>query len=99
MLDEPVTLQGWDGYALDIEDAQGALVQMRTYIVKDRLFRLLVTAKNNEASKAAAKRFLDSLRLAETRPSLSRRTADLEVRGPGLPTFPLPLTVPSIQSV
>ena len=68
MLDEPVTLQGWDGYALDIEDAQGALVQMRTYIVKDRLFRLLVTAKNNEASKAAAKRFLDSLRLAETRP-------------------------------
>jgi hypothetical protein len=67
VLDEPVTLQGWDGYALDIEDAQGALVQMRTYIVKDRLFRLLVTAKNNEASKAAAKRFLDSLRLAETR--------------------------------
>ena len=69
VLDEPITLQGWDGYALDIEDAQGAVVQMRTYIVKDRLFRLLVTAKNNEASKAAAKRFLDSLRLAETRPS------------------------------
>jgi hypothetical protein len=67
--DEPVTLQGWDGYALDIEDAQGAVVMMRTYIVKDRLFRLLVTAKNNETSKAAAKRFLDSLRLAETRPS------------------------------
>ena len=67
--DEPIGLQGWDGYALDIEDAQGAVVQMRTYIVKDRLFRLLVTAKNNEASKAAAKRFLDSLRLAETRPS------------------------------
>jgi hypothetical protein len=68
VLDEPVTLQGWDGYALDIEDAQGAVVQMRTYIVKDRLYRLLVTAKNNEASKTAAKRFLDSLRLAETRP-------------------------------
>jgi hypothetical protein len=68
VLDAPVTLQGWDGYALDIEDAQGAVVQMRTYIVKDRLYRLLVTAKNNEASKAAAKRFLDSLRLAETRP-------------------------------
>ena len=65
--DEPVTLQGWDGYALDIADAQGALVMMRTYIVKDRLFRLLVTAKDNEASKAAAVRFLDSLRLAETR--------------------------------
>ena len=69
LLDEPVTLQGWDGYALDIEDPAGNVVMMRTYIVKDRLFRLLVTAKNNEASKAAAKRFLDSLRLAETRPS------------------------------
>lgn len=68
VLDAPVTLQGWDGYALDIEDAQGAVVQMRTYIVKDRLYRLLVTAKNNDASKAAAKRFLDSLRLAESRP-------------------------------
>lgn len=67
--DEPVALQGWDGYALDIEDAQGAVVMMRTYIVKDRLFRLLVTAKNNEQSKAAAQRFLDSLRLAETRPT------------------------------
>ena len=67
VLDEPVTLQGWDGYALDIADAQGALVMMRTYIVKDRLFRLLVTAKDNDASKAAAQRFLDSLRLAETR--------------------------------
>ena len=65
--DEAVTLQGWDGYALDIADAQDALVMMRTYIVKDRLFRLLVTAKDNEASKAAAQRFLDSLRLAETR--------------------------------
>ncbi len=65
--DEPVTLQGWDGYALDIADAQGALVMMRTYIVKDRLYRLLVTAKDNEASKAAAQRFLDSLRLSETR--------------------------------
>ena len=42
---------------------------MRTYIVKDRLFRLLVTAKKDDASKADAKRFLDSLRLAETRPS------------------------------
>ena len=42
--DEPVTLQGWDGYALDIEDPAGVLVMMRTYIVKDRLYRLLVTA-------------------------------------------------------
>ena len=40
---------------------------MRTYIVKDRLYRLLVTAKNDLASKSAATRFLDSLRLAETR--------------------------------
>jgi hypothetical protein len=65
--DEPITLQGWDGYALDIEDAQGAIVMMRTYIVKDRLYRLLVTAKNTEPSKEAATRFLSSLRLAETR--------------------------------
>ncbi|HYR67927.1 MAG TPA: hypothetical protein VEP47_17430 [Reyranella sp.] len=65
--DEPITLQGWDGYALDIEDAGGAIVMMRTYIVKDRLYRLLVTAKNDMASKSAATRFLDSLRLAETR--------------------------------
>ncbi len=67
VLDEPVTLQGWDGYALDIADQQGALVMMRTYIVKDRLYRLLVTAKNDEETKAAAARFLGSLRLAETK--------------------------------
>lgn len=67
--DEPVTLQGWHGYALDIQDTGGEIVMMRTYVVKDRLYRLLVTAKNDEASKAAAQRFLDSLRLAETRPS------------------------------
>ncbi|MCA0301721.1 MAG: hypothetical protein LCH95_04890 [Proteobacteria bacterium] len=66
--DEPVTLQGWDGYALDIADAQGALVMMRTYIVKDRLYRALVTAKDSDESRAAAQRFIDSLRLAETRP-------------------------------
>jgi len=67
--DEPVTLQGWDGYALDIEDASGSVAMMRTYIVKDRLYRLLVTAHSDNAeSKSAANRFLDSLRLAETRP-------------------------------
>jgi hypothetical protein len=65
--DEPVALQGWDGYALDIEDPGGAAVMMRTYIVKDRLYRLLVTAKGDAASKANAARFLDSLKLAETR--------------------------------
>ena len=65
--DEPVTLQGWDGYALDIEDAEGAVVMMRTYIVKDRLYRMLVTAKYDTTSRGAATRFLDSLRLSETR--------------------------------
>lgn len=65
--DEPVSLQGWDGYALDIEDATGASVMMRTYIVKDRLYRLLVTAKPDMKSRSAAVRFVDSLRLAETR--------------------------------
>jgi hypothetical protein len=66
--DEPITLQGWDGYALDIEGEGGSGVMMRTYIAKDRLFRLLVTVENNEsANKAAANRFLDSLKLAETR--------------------------------
>ena len=64
--DEPITLQGWDGYALDIEGEAGAGVMMRTYIVKDRLFRLLVTV-SDEASKAAANRFLESLKLAETK--------------------------------
>ena len=63
--DEPVTLQGWDGYALDIEDATGAGVLMRTYIVKDRLYNLLVTFK--PGNRAPAQRFIDSLRLAETR--------------------------------
>ena len=39
---------------------------MRTYIAKDRLFRLLVTV-SDETSKAAANRFLDSLKLSETK--------------------------------
>jgi hypothetical protein len=65
--DEPVTLQGWDGYALDIEGDGGAGVMMRTYIAKDRLFRLLVTTGSDGASKTAATRFLDSLKLAESR--------------------------------
>ena len=65
--DEPVTLQGWDGYALDIESEDGGQVMMRTYIVKDRLYRLLVTVKPNDEAKANAKRFLESLRLSESR--------------------------------
>jgi hypothetical protein len=66
--DEGILLQGWDGYALDIESENGSGVMMRTYIAKDRLFRLLVTVDNKDtASKDAANRFLDSLKLAETR--------------------------------
>jgi hypothetical protein len=67
VLDEPVKLQGWDGYALDIEDTNGSRVMMRTYIVKDRLYRLLVTTKGDLKTMSAATRFLESLRLAETR--------------------------------
>jgi hypothetical protein len=66
--DEPVTLQGWDGYALDIEGEDGGLVMMRTYIVKDRLYRMLATAKGDMRTRSAATRFIESLRLAETRP-------------------------------
>jgi len=65
--DEPVDLQGWEGYALDIEDAAGVLVMMRTYIVKDRLYRLLVTATADPKTRDAAQRFLDSFKLAEAR--------------------------------
>ena len=65
--DEPVTLQGWEGYALDIEAPSGEVIMMRTYIVKDRLYRLLVTAKPNDDAKANAKRFLESLKLADTK--------------------------------
>jgi hypothetical protein len=65
--DEAVTLQGWDGYALDIEDAQGAGILMRTYIVRDRLYRMLVSTGADAPSKGAATRFVDSLKLAETR--------------------------------
>ena len=66
--DEPVTLQGWDGYALDIEDPAGVLVMMRTYIVKDRLYRLLVTATADAKTREAANRFLESFKLAQVRP-------------------------------
>lgn len=65
--DEPVTLQGWDGYALDIEGEDGGLVMMRTYLVKDRLYRLLTTAQGDMRTRSAALRFIDSLRLAETK--------------------------------
>ena len=66
--DEPIILQGFDGYALDIVGEGGAGVMMRTYIVRDRLFRMLVTVGDDLASKHAAGRFLDSLKLAESRP-------------------------------
>jgi len=66
--DEPVEQQGWDGYALDIEDPSGVLVVMRTYIVKDRLYRLLVTATADPKTRSDANRFLNSFKLAEARP-------------------------------
>jgi len=67
VLDRHVMHQGWDGYALDIEDANGAAVMMRTFIVRDRLYRLLVTHKGDAKTKTAAQRFIDSLKFAETR--------------------------------
>ena len=67
MRDEAVTLQGWDGYALDIQDAAGAGVMMRTYIVRDRLYRLLATAEADMKSRSAALRFVDSFKVAEVR--------------------------------
>lgn len=66
--DEPITLNGWDGYALDIEGEDGGLVMMRTYIVRDRLYRLLTTAQGDMKSKSAAVRFIDSFRLSDTKP-------------------------------
>jgi len=66
--DELVDQQGWDGYALDIEDPAGVLVMMRTYIIKDRLYRLLVTAKADMKTRSAAVRFLESFKLAQARP-------------------------------
>jgi len=42
-------------------------VMMRTYIVKDRLYRLLVTATAEPKSRDEARRFLDSFKLADTR--------------------------------
>jgi len=65
--DELIALQGWDGYALDIQDAAGSVVMMRTYMVRDRLYRLLVTAKPDLRSRSAALRFVESLRLAESK--------------------------------
>ena len=67
VLDQHIALQGWDGYALDIEDAGGAAVMMRTFIVRDRLYRLLVTHKGDARTRAAAQRFIDSINFAETR--------------------------------
>ncbi len=65
--DEAVSLQGWEGYALDIEDEKGDGVMMRTYLVKSRLYRLLVTYDADPAAKAAATRFVDSFKVADER--------------------------------
>ncbi len=65
--DEAVVLQGWDGYALDIEDGEGSAVLMRTYIVGVRLYRFLTTHKRDEPSRAAARRFVESFKLSSAR--------------------------------
>jgi hypothetical protein len=65
--DEAATLDGWDGYALDIESDKGDGVVMRTWLVKGRLYRLLATYAADDTSKGAAKRFVDSFRVADTR--------------------------------
>jgi hypothetical protein len=65
--DEAVEQQGWDGYALDIEDPAGLWVVMRTYIVRDRLYRLLVTTTTDPQTRLDANRFLNSFKLAESR--------------------------------
>lgn len=65
--DEAVTLQGWEGYALAIEDEKGDGVIMRTYLVKNRLYRLLVTYGADAATRAAAARFVDSFKVADQR--------------------------------
>lgn len=65
--DEAVSLQGWEGYALDIEDEKGDGVMMRTYLVQRRLYRLLVTYDAEPATRAAAARFVESFRVADER--------------------------------
>ena len=65
--DEAVTLQGWEGYALDIEDEKGDGVMMRTYLVKNRLYRLLVTYDADPPTKTAAVRFVESFKVADER--------------------------------
>ncbi|TWT02091.1 hypothetical protein [Reyranella sp. CPCC 100927] len=65
--DEAFTLEGWDGYALDIETEKGDGVMMRTVLVKNRLYRLLASYAADDTAKAAAKRFVDSFKVSETR--------------------------------
>jgi hypothetical protein len=65
--DEAVTLDGWEGYALDLEGENGDGVIMRTYLVTNRLYRLLVTYGTDPATKVAAVRFVDSFKIADAR--------------------------------
>jgi hypothetical protein len=65
--DELVDQQGWDGCG-STSRSGGVMVMMRTYIVKDRLYRLLVTAKADMKTRSAAVRFLESFKLAQARP-------------------------------
>ena len=66
--DEPVTVMGWDGYALDAGDTNDNMVMMRTYVVRDRLYRLLAAGKGGRKTKDAASRFINSFRPTESRP-------------------------------
>ncbi|QQS14090.1 MAG: hypothetical protein IPK81_07880 [Rhodospirillales bacterium] len=65
--DEAVTLEGWDGYALDIQGDDGQGVVMRTWLVGDRLYRLLATYGADMRSKGAALRFTDSFKVSRKR--------------------------------
>lgn len=64
-LDAPVAIAGFPGYALDVERPDGMGIAMRTYVVRDRVYRLLVAFGPDPESRAAAKRFVDSFQVFE----------------------------------
>ncbi len=66
--DEAVALEGgWDGYALDIQGDDGQGIVMRTWLVGERLYRLLATYGGDMRSKGAALRFADSFKVSRKR--------------------------------